>query len=222
VQDNTSKVESDKTSSSTSSNKNSGDSDKTSSSVSSEANNRDKTVQSEKEQVEGNTGNGDNVNTDISADEIELIINTKGSLKITETTGSIIHAGSSVIISGTGFVGDTHNLEIEIHSEPRQLGVVESSKNGSFEAQVNIPKDLEAGVHNIVVLYQGNEITSQKIEIGPKAADSFLQALSVGFTKDNIGLIPGILILLGLFVLGVGILIVKKLQTTYIKHIDKV
>lgn len=141
-----------------------------------------------------------------TAEEITEAINTKGSLNITEAAGSIIHAGSSIIISGSGFYKDLKNLEIVIQSEPRQLGVVESTQDGSFKAQFDIPKDLAEGTHHIVVLYQGKEITRQEIAIGPKAADSFWQALTVGFTSDNQGLIPGILILTGLLVLGAIVL----------------
>jgi hypothetical protein len=141
----------------------------------------------------------------VVAEDISYIINTKGALQITETTGSLIHVGSSVIITGTGFIGNLDNLEIEIHSDGRQLGNVTSLEDGSFEAQVNIPEDLETGAHNIVVLYQGQEITSQLIEVGPKAADSFIEALTVGFTKDNKGLVPGLVILAGL--LGLGALV---------------
>ncbi|SHO44743.1 hypothetical protein [Anaerocolumna xylanovorans] len=227
--DNTGKVESDKTSDADSVKTNSTaqentekaedrqtsttsiETDNTGSTVSGEGSNQDGASQSENKQAEVNSDNDDTVNTDTPADEIETVINAKGSLEITEAAGSIIHAGSSVIVLGSGFAGDIDNLEIEIQSEPRQLGIVESSKNGSFEAKLNIPEDLKAGIHHIVVLYQGKEITRQQIEVGPKAADSFLQALSVGFTKDNKGLIPGLLILLVLFVSGTGVLGVNVL-----------
>ena len=135
----------------------------------------------------------------VSAD---AIINTKGSLKIIDAKGSIIHAGSSIIIAGTGFSGNSVGLDIVIHSEPLQLGTVTSLKDGSFEVQIDIPDNLEAGTHNIVVSYQGKEITSQQIVVAPKAADTFLGALTVGFSAENKGLIPGLLILAGLIITG--------------------
>lgn len=137
-----------------------------------------------------------------AAEDVESVINTKGSLEIVEENGGIIHAGSSVIISGSGFSGNIDALEIEIHSKPQYLGSVTSSEDGSFEAQINIPEDLEAGKHNIVVLYQGVEIARQQIEVGPKAVGSFWEALTVGFSADNAGLIPGLSILAGLIILG--------------------
>jgi len=135
----------------------------------------------------------------VSAD---AIINTKGSLKIIDAKGSIIHAGSSIIIAGSGFSGNSAGLDIVIHSEPLQLGTVTSLKDGSFEVQIDIPDNLEAGTHNIVVSYQGKEITSQQIVVAPKAADTFLGALTVGFSAENKGLIPGLLILAGLIITG--------------------
>lgn len=158
-------------------------------------------------ETKANTDNIASEASDTLAEELETVINAKGSLEIADVSGSLIHAGSPVLISGSGFAGAVDNLEIVIQSESRQLGIVESSENGSFEAQFNIPEELKAGVHHIVVLYQGKEITRQEIEIGPKAANSFLQALSVGFTSDNAGLLPGLLILLGLFVSGVVVLV---------------
>jgi len=132
----------------------------------------------------------------------DTIINTKGLLKILDVKGSIIHAGSSIMISGSGFIGNIDGLQIEIHSEPLQLGTVTSSKEGAFETQISIPENLEAGTHEIVVLYQGKEIVSQQIEVAPKAADTFLEALTVGFSADNQGLVPGLLILVALIIVG--------------------
>lgn len=162
----------------------------------------DETSLGQGEESEANTDYVDSADSDILSEELESVINVKGSLEIADVSGSIIHAGSPVLISGSGFAGAIDNLEIVIQSESRQLGIVGSAENGSFEAQFNIPKELKAGIHHIVVLYQGKEITRQEIKIGPKAADSFLQALSVGFTSDNAGLLPGLLILLGLILLG--------------------
>ena len=142
---------------------------------------------------------GDDSSAPVSFD---TIINTKGLLNIIDAKGSIIHAGSSVIISGSGFIGNINDLKIEIHSNPLQLGSVTSSKDGSFEVQINIPENLEIGTHNIVVLYQGIEIVSQQIEVAPKAADTFWEALTVGFSTDNKGLIPGLLVLAGLIIAG--------------------
>lgn len=148
---------------------------------------------------------------DFSEVFLDSIINTKGILDITETNGSLLHAGSTIIITGAGFKENIENLEIELHSEPQPLGVVNSKEDGSFDLQVSLPENLESGNHQIVVLYQGKEIVRQQIEVGPKPADSFSQALLVGFTSENKGLIPGLAILGGLFVLGVAVIIINEL-----------
>lgn len=170
------------------------------------ANAPDETSLGQSEETEENTDYVDSEASDTLTGELEAVINAKGSLEIVDVSGSLIHAGSPVLVSGSGFAGAVDNLEIVIQSESRQLGIVESSETGSFEAQFNIPEELKAGVHHIVVLYQGKEIARQDIEIGPKAANSFLQALSVGFTSDNAGLLPGLMILLGLFISGAVVL----------------
>ena len=171
----------------------------------------DEISQSQRGEAEATTDDVVSEASDISTEELEAVINVKGSLEIADVSGSLIHAGSPVLISGSGFAGAVDNLEIVIQSESRQLGIVGSSENGSFEAQFNIPEELKAGVHHIVVLYQGQEITRQELEIGPKAANSFLQALSVGFTSDNAGLLPGLMILLGLFISGAVALVLTVL-----------
>lgn len=157
-------------------------------------------------QAEADTASSGTVSSSVATEEPEAVLDTKGSLSISEATGSRIHAGSPLIISGSGFAGNIQNLEIVIQSETIQLGTVDSTEAGAFEGQFNIPKELAAGVHHIAVLYEGKEIINQQIEVGPKAADSFLQAISVGFTKDNKGLVPGLLILSGLFLSGIGVL----------------
>lgn len=175
-------------------------------SVTIEGNSQEEAPLNETEQSEADIEDTDNVNnsnTD-SSNEIETIINTKGLLEITEAAGSMIHAGSSIIISGFGFAENINDLEIVIQPEAVSLGFVKSSENGSFETQLNVPEDLKTGTYQIAILYQGKEITNQETLIGAKAADSFLQALSVGFTKDNKGLVPGLFILLGLFISGIG------------------
>lgn len=153
----------------------------------------------------------------LASEDTESVINTKGSLKITEANGSIVHAGSSIVIAGSGFSGNTDDFEIEIHSKPQYLGKASSSEDGSFELQAKIPENLEEGTHDIVVLYQGKEIMRQQIEVGPKAADSFWEALSVGFSADNEGLIPGLLILAGLVIVSSAALLANRFTRIKVK-----
>lgn len=136
-----------------------------------------------------------------------------GSLDIREEDGSAIHAGGSLVIHGSGFVGNVNDLELEIHSEKVvNLGTTATSEDGSFEKVVTIPEDLEEGFHDIVVKYQGQEIATQNIKVGPKVADTFFKALTAGFSAQNKGLLPGILILTGLFAAGAAALLVNAVR----------
>lgn len=143
-------------------------------------------------------------------DEGTISENGTYSLSFTEADGNIIHAGSTILVSGLGFTGYEEDLEIEIHSQVKLLGTVVPSTDGAFELEVEIPKNLEAGTHEIVVLYQGKEIAKKTILVEPKVADTFLAALTVGFSGENSGLIPGLLLLAGLGILGGAALVISK------------
>jgi hypothetical protein len=134
-----------------------------------------------------------------------------GTLKVDEADGSIIHAGSNLIVSGTDFEGNVDGIEIEIHSDNHiLLGYANTVEDGSFESEVSIPENLPAGTHEIALVYQENVIATKTIQVGAKVADTFLGALTVGFTSQNSGLIPGLLLLAGLFAAGIFTLIGGK------------
>lgn len=138
--------------------------------------------------------------------EEQDIINTIGTLDINEVDGSDIHAGSAIVIKGTGFAVNVNDIIIEIHSDNKiNLASVNTTEDGSFEVQANIPENLAEGTHEIVLLYQGQEIISQSIEVGPTVADTFLKAFTVGFSTQNKGLIPGLSILVLLAALGAAL-----------------
>jgi hypothetical protein len=138
----------------------------------------------------------------------EDIISTKGEVEIVEAGSSVIHAGSQVTITGSGFAGSVEDLTVEIHSTPQVLDTVASDADGFFQLTVSIPDDLEAGIHHIIVLYQGQQIISQEIEIAAPAATGFFEAFVAGFTTDNNELLAGLGILGGLIVLsGLALLI---------------
>jgi hypothetical protein len=132
----------------------------------------------------------------------EAIVQQQGEIEVKEAEGAALHAGSKIVISGYGFYGDVAELDVEIHSTPTPLGKVGTDADGYFELTVTVPEDIEEGTHNIVVLYQGQEITRQPVELAPAAADSFIKALTVGFTGDNAELFAGLGILVALVVLG--------------------
>lgn len=155
---------------------------------------------------------GSELQDDTEAVEVEEADILVGTINIDEADGSIIHAGSHLIVSGADFEENVEGIEIEIHSKNHiHLGYVNTLEDGSFESQVSIPENLPEGSHEIVLTYQGQVIASKTIQVGAKVADTFLSALTVGFTGDNQGLIPGLLLLAGLFVAGIITLISGKI-----------
>ena len=130
------------------------------------------------------------------------------------TTGDYIADSYGSVKSGHVFESVTNLdlLSIEIHSEPQQLGTVMTGGDGSFVLETILPEELKPGTHKIVVLYQGKEIANQELQVGPKAADSFIEALTVGFNGENKGLLPGLAILIGLLAIGLITLFVKELR----------
>lgn len=134
---------------------------------------------------------------------VELL---KGKVEAYEEDGSFIHAGSQIVIKGSNFNGNIDGIIVEIHSKNKiNLGTVATDKDGNFKILANLPENLEEGNHKIVVLYQGKELSSLKVQIGEKAASSLFDALTVGFSQSNAGLVPGIIILTTLLLLGLGV-----------------
>jgi hypothetical protein len=145
----------------------------------------------------------------LSQDEIdEAIVQQQGEIEVDVPEGAVLHAGGDIVINGYGFYGDVAELDVEIHSTPTPLGKVATNEDGYFEIKVAIPDSLEEGTHNIVVLYQGREITRQEIKLGAAPANSFLKALTVGFSGGNSELFAGLAVLAALIVLSVFTLLI--------------
>jgi len=156
------------------------------------------------------------VDDGLAAAEAELdaaIVETKGEIEITGAEeGSAIHEGSEIVIKGTGFYGDVAGIDVEIHSTPIGLGTVSSDSEGNFEATVLVPEGIDAGAHNIVLLYKGAELVRTPIEVNPAPANSFLKALGVGLTGDNNELAPGIILFIALVAIGLVALLVGDVR----------
>lgn len=73
-------------------------------------------------------------------------------------------AGSSVIVSGTGFAADAA-LKIELRSTPVQVGTATADAAGAFRAAVTIPADTAAGAHSIVVIDSAGVETSVALAV---------------------------------------------------------
>ena len=105
-------------------------------------------------------------------------------------------------ISGAGFAAGMADLEVSINSVPTRLAAVATDQVGAFAATVALPTDLPDGEHNVVVAYQGNERVRVPVQVLAPVADSFVEALTVGFAGQNDELLAGLAILGGLVVAG--------------------
>lgn len=94
---------------------------------------------------------------------------------ITEVIGALavdgeLTPGGTVIVTGTEFAKDVPELSLELHSDPVVLGTVATDAKGGFTTTVTIPATVAAGEHSLVVLYDGDEITSSPVTITEVAA----------------------------------------------------
>jgi hypothetical protein len=76
--------------------------------------------------------------------------------------------GGVITLHGTGFAPDTQFV-IEVHSEARTLTTVDSDASGTFAGKATIPSDLAPGVHTVVVLVDGTEVTRTRITVSAPA-----------------------------------------------------
>jgi hypothetical protein len=158
------------------------------------------------------------VTSDLTPEQIQAeldasIIEQKGEIEIEKPEGEQIRPGGKITINGYGFYGDVAELEVEIHSTPTTLGKIATDDNGFFEITVTLPDTLEEGVHHILVLYQGEEISRQEIELAAPPANSFLKALLVGFDGNNSELFAGLVILGILVAIGVLSILIHAIFT---------
>ena len=94
---------------------------------------------------------------------------------ITEVVGEVavdgeLTPGGTVTVTGTKFAKDVPELSLELHSDPVVLGTVATDAKGAFTTTVTIPSTIEAGDHSLVVLYDGDEITSAPVVVAEAAA----------------------------------------------------
>lgn len=130
---------------------------------------------------------------------------------VTEVKGEVavqgdVAPGASVILSGTGYAADVAELTIELHSDPVVLGTVATDAAGAFTTTVTIPADVPEGLHSLVVLHEGTQVTSTPVEVTAVKAAA---AAADTDTEDATTVPPftGLLILAALGVIGAGSLL---------------
>ncbi|TCI97438.1 hypothetical protein E0W78_12790 [Aeromicrobium sp. IC_218] len=73
--------------------------------------------------------------------------------------------GASVTITGTGYAPNVPELALELHSDPVPLGTVATDAQGGFTTTATIPDTVPAGAHQVVVLYDGQQVTASPVEV---------------------------------------------------------
>ncbi|PJJ63785.1 DUF2341 domain-containing protein [Compostimonas suwonensis] len=82
-------------------------------------------------------------------------------------TGSVT-VGGEIVVHGSGFAAGTE-FEVQLHSDPIVLGTVRSTDAGEFELRAAIPSSVTPGEHTVVVLREGAEVASFRLDVA--AAD---------------------------------------------------
>ncbi len=104
-----------------------------------------------------------------AANTVDYVIATPPSGRIAAPTLSVsgvksVTAGSSVPFKAWGLLFDTE-YTFELHSQPIALGARTSSAAGTLDTTFAIPASVPSGTHRLVMLLNGQEVGSVKIEV---------------------------------------------------------
>lgn len=78
--------------------------------------------------------------------------------------------GGSVTIAGDGFAPD-EQLDVELRSDPVQLGTTTADANGAASTTVTIPSDTAPGTHTLALVGAGHEVAATLLVAGADGAD---------------------------------------------------
>ncbi|MFC9559977.1 hypothetical protein [Agromyces sp. NPDC056965] len=107
-------------------------------------------------------------------------------------TGSLT-PGGAITVTGTGFAPNTQ-YDVELHSTPQALGTATTDGDGDFVLPATIGATTPAGDHDVVVLLDGDEITSTGIVVaaantpGATGSNTTPAAASTAGAKSTAGL----------------------------------
>jgi hypothetical protein len=79
-------------------------------------------------------------------------------------TGDVV-PGATVTLTGTGFAPRIEGFALELHSDPVPLGTVNSDDNGGFTSQVVVPASVAPGDHEVVVLFEGKQVSASPVTV---------------------------------------------------------
>ena len=97
--------------------------------------------------VEGNT-------VTVSVGDVKAEVSTASTPTDSTNTeneqGLVLSSGESADVSIAGFLPDS-DVQVVIYSEPRNLGLLQVNEFGELVASIQIPNDMEAGSHTLVL-----------------------------------------------------------------------
>ena len=109
--------------------------------------------------VEGNT-------VTVSVGEVKAEVSTASTPTDSTNTeneqGLVLSSGESADVSIAGLLPDS-DVQVVIYSEPRNLGLLQVNEFGELVASIQIPNDMEAGSHTLVLT--GLDKFGKKIEL---------------------------------------------------------
>jgi hypothetical protein len=109
--------------------------------------------------VEGNT-------VSVNVGEVKAEVSTAGTPSNSTSTkseqGLVLSSGESADVSIAGLLPDSE-VQVVIYSEPRSLGLLQVNEFGELVASIQIPNDMEAGPHTLVLT--GLDKFGKKIEL---------------------------------------------------------
>jgi LPXTG-motif cell wall-anchored protein len=117
-----------------------------------------------------------------------------------------VEAGSSISVSGRNFAA-TEQLTLTLYSAPVRLGTVTTDPQGTFDTQVTIPTNTEAGAHRIVVSNASGDVA--EIAFTVVASGNATSALANTGVSSLTPMLGGALALLAA---GAGALVIRRRQ----------
>ena len=122
-----------------------------------------------------------------------------------------VSPGSTVTLSGSGYAPGA-TLDLELHSDPVQLGTVTTDDQGAFTTDVEIPADAPEGDHALVVSSQGTIVSTTPVTlVAPEPAvadDAVSAATETAAAPETVPPLTGLVILVALAAAGVVLLLV--------------
>jgi len=122
-----------------------------------------------------------------------------------------VSPGSTVTLSGSGYAPGA-TLDLELHSDPVQLGTVTTDDQGAFTTDIEIPADAPEGDHELVVSSQGTVVSTTPVTlVAPEpvvADDAVSAATETAAAPETVPPLTGLVILVALAAAGVVLLLV--------------